>query len=98
MKSVRISMPLEKEQAEQDRDRGQPTDDGADVIPLHVQPRIERILRQSIHGGTINQEVERIQLGVGVGGGIAVQVGARDAALAKFLHTLPSPLAQLVNR
>ena len=60
-------------------DRGQPASDGADVIALHVQPRIERLLRQAIRRGPIDQEVERIQLGIGLAGGVAVEVGAGDA-------------------
>ena len=59
---------------------------------------IERAVRQAIHGRTINQEVERIQLGVALAQGVAIQVSSRDTSAVTILHTVARPLAQLVER
>ncbi len=72
-----ISGPPEEQHREERRDRGQSARDSADVIPPHVQPGIGRRFRQPVSGRTIDEQIERVQLGVGRTGLVAVEVGFR---------------------
>ena len=93
LESGRISVPQKKQPGEQCGDRCQPTRDRTDVITLHVQPWIERIIWQAIDGWTIDQEVERIQCGVALARSVAIQVRIRDTSAVKLLHTTAGPRA-----
>ena len=54
------------------------------VISRHVQPRIEWAIGQLINGREIDEQVERVQLGIGLTGGVSLEVRRRDAASMKF--------------
>src|SRR5215510_9211609 len=69
---VFILAPQNEQHREQSDKRCEPTYKGTDIIPLHVQPWIERVIRQAIDGGTIDQEVEGIQLGITLASGITI--------------------------
>ena len=76
---VCMSGSPEQERGEQDRERDQPGEDRPEVVARHVEPRVERVLRQAVDRGPIDQQVERIQLGVGLRRRVAVQVRAGHA-------------------
>src|SRR5262249_30810126 len=91
-------MAQKQQRREKDDESRQPAHDGTNVIPLHVQPRVEGSLRQTVDGRAVNQEIERMQRGVARTGRVAVQVSSGNAAPVKFFHPLARALAQLVDR
>src|SRR5215471_21698490 len=93
-----ISRPQQKQCDEQRNNRGQSAHDGTSVIPHHVQPRIERLIRQTINGRSINKQIERMHLGIGLTRGVAIEVRLRYAAPVELFYTLASVLANLVDR
>ena len=86
-----------KHNHEQYGDSGQAAGDGTSVISHHVQPRIEWSIWQAINGRAIDKQIERMHLGIGLTGDIAIKVRLRDTALVKLLHTFASLLAKLVD-
>jgi hypothetical protein len=55
--AVDISVTQEKDDQGERSDGGQAAHEGADVIAPHVEPRVERLLRQPVHRRAIDEEV-----------------------------------------
>src|SRR5580700_348356 len=96
---VCVHSGLQKEyHHEQYCDSDQAARDGTNVISHHVQPRIEWTLWQAINRRAIDKQIERMHLGIGLTGDVAIKVRLRDTALVKLLHTFAGLLAKLVDR
>ena len=78
-------------------DSGQAAHDGPHVISDHVQPRIERIIRQAINGRAIDKQIERMHLGIGLTGGIAIKICLFHASSMKLLYAFASLLTQFID-
>src|SRR4051794_35588301 len=96
--SVAMSASSEQQHSQQHEEGGQRAQQRAEVIPLHVQPRVERLFRQAVRRGAIHQEVEGMQGRIRIGGAVAVEVSPCLATAVQLLDSPASTLTQLVER